>query len=50
MYNHIMACKNLGLQVSSDILTPVDLDLLVHIQSQIDKAHDDKRKRSTKKR
>ena len=50
MYNYIIACKNLGLQISADVLTPEDLNLVSHMQVEIDKAHDAKRNRKPTKR
>ena len=50
MYNYIIACKNLNLQISADTITPEDLDLISHIQVEIDKAHDAKRNRKSTKR
>ena len=48
MYNHIMSCKNLGLQVNADTLTPEDLDFLLHIQNETEKANEARNKRKNK--
>lgn len=44
MYNHVVSCKNLGISIGSENFTADDLDFLGFIQSEIETAHDKKRK------